>query len=249
MLLPFFSMNPVLIAAAVIPAVLLLLKIYKADRLEAEPPRLLWNLILMGVVSTSLAILTERIGSYIIGVLLREDSLAYQFFLYFFVVALSEEGFKYLLLYRRTWKSPDFNCQFDAVVYATFVSLGFALWENLSYVAAYGLGTALLRAVTAVPGHACFGVFMGVFYGIAKKYENRGEAGASRTFRILAVLLPVLLHGTYDFIAAVEGQNTTWVFIVFVVLLFLAAYGLVKKMSRTDNYIDGKPHLNDLWKF
>lgn len=97
------------------------------------------------------------------GILLPQSSTAYNVLLYFVVVALSEEGFKYLLLKKRTWYSSEFNCQFDGVVYAVFVALGFALWENISYVLMYGLGTAAVRAVTAVPGHACFGVFMGRF--------------------------------------------------------------------------------------
>ncbi len=82
----------------------------------------------------------------------RRVSTAYNVLLYFVVVALSEEGFKYLLLKKRTWYSSEFNCQFDGVVYAVFVALGFALWENISYVLMYGLGTAAIRAVTAVPG-------------------------------------------------------------------------------------------------
>lgn len=249
MLLPVLTMNPVLIAAAVIPAILLLRKIYHADRLDKEPTRLLVNLVVLGVVSTALAIVTERLGVWILSMTLDEDTVAYQFFFYFLVVALSEEGFKYLLLRQRTWKNPDFNCQFDAVVYATFVSLGFALWENISYVASYGLTTALIRAVTAVPGHACFGVFMGVFYGIAKKYDNLGQGGTSRIYRILALAVPVLLHGAYDFIASVGSGGATVVFLAFMAVMFFAAYRLVVMMSRSDRYIDNQPHYEDLWKF
>ena len=59
---------------------------------------------------------------------LVEDTVAdpglYQILLYFGVVACSEEGAKYFMLKRRTWNSPEFNCQFDGVVYGVFVSLG-----------------------------------------------------------------------------------------------------------------------------
>ena len=119
--------------------------------------------------------MTEQIGEAILGILLPQSSTAYNVLLYFIVVALSEEGFKYLLLKKRTWYSGEFNCQFDGIVYAVFVALGFALWENISYVLMYGLGTAAVRAVTAVPGHACFGVFMGAFYGLAKRNANIGD--------------------------------------------------------------------------
>jgi len=158
------------------------------------------------------------------------------------VVALSEEGFKYLLLKKRTWYSSEFNCQFDGVVYAVFVALGFALWENISYVLMYGLGTAAVRAVTAVPGHACFGVFMGAFYGLAKRYDNFGDEYRSRRCRRFAVLVPVLLHGTYDFIATYEYDGYAWIFVVFVVLLFAAAYRMIKKLSCDDRFIDGNDY-------
>ena len=72
--------------------------------------------------------------------------MAYNAIMYFGIVAFSEEGAKYFLLRRRTWHSAAFNCQFDGVVYAVFVALGFALWENISYVLMYGLSTALVRA-------------------------------------------------------------------------------------------------------
>ena len=147
-----FYVNPILIAAAVIPAIVLLRFVYKEDRLDKESPGLLLSLVIFGILSTFAAIVTEQIGEAILGILLPQSSTAYNVLLYFVVVALSEEGFKYLLLKKRTWYSSEFNCQFDGVVYAVFVALGFALWENISYVLMYGLGTAAVRAVTAVPG-------------------------------------------------------------------------------------------------
>ena len=60
----------------------------------------------------------------------------------------------------------------------------------------------------------------------------------SRRCRRLAVLVPVLLHGTYDFIATYEYDGYAWIFVVFVVLLFAAAYRRIKKLSRDDRFID-----------
>ena len=211
-----FYVNPILIAAAVIPAIVLLRFVYKEDRLDKESPGLLLSLVIFGILSTFAAIVTEQIGEAILGILLPQSSTAYNVLLYFVVVALSEEGFKYLLLKKRTWYSSEFNCQFDGVVYAVFVALGFA----------------------AVPGHACFGVFMGAFYGLAKRYDNFGDEYRSRRCRRLAVLVPVLLHGTYDFIATYEYDGYAWIFVVFVVLLFAAAYRMIKKLSCDDRFID-----------
>ena len=233
-----YYIDPVLAAAAIIPAVVLLIKVYQADRLEKEPVSLILSLVFFGVLSTAIAMVLEQVGTAVLGNYLPEGSVAYNAVLYFGIVAFSEEGAKYLLLKKRTWRDINFNCQFDGVVYGVSVSLGFALWENLGYVAMYGFGTALVRAVTAVPGHACFGVFMGTFYGLARRYENYGEPGRSRLFRWLAVIVPALLHGGYDFIASTESGDGTWIFAGFVIALFAAAFLLIRRLSRRDRYID-----------
>ncbi len=232
----FYRFNPILIAAAVIPAVILLLHIYRADKLDREPAGLLLSLVLYGIAATCIAMLAEKLGMRLLSPL-NHSSVAYNLLLYFVVVACAEEGAKYFLLYRRTWRSPHFNCQFDGVVYAVFVALGFALWENVSYVLMYGLKVALIRALTAVPGHACFGVFMGAWYGLAKRYENYGFPVRSRNCRIMAFLLPALLHGCYDYIATNQTTGSVLGFGGFILVMFLIAFLLVRRLSNQDRYI------------
>ena len=225
----------ILIAAAVVPAIFLMVKVYQADRLEKEPIGMLIGLLILGIISTSLAGTTEELGSIALANLFPNGGLLSDALLYFIVVALSEEGFKYLVLKTRTWKSPHFNCQFDGVVYAVFVSLGFALWENIAYVLRFGVGTAVARAVTAVPGHACFGVFMGVWYGVAKRYELAGRVEESAHARKMALLIPILLHGVYDFIASMENDIMSIIFLVFVGWMFRTALKLVRTVSAADS--------------
>ena len=83
--------------------------------------------------------------------------------------------FKFLALYLLIWKSPSFNEKFDGIVYAVFVSLGFAAVENVMYVMDGGFQTATVRALTAVPAHAIFGVTMGYYLGIAHMYTELGK--------------------------------------------------------------------------
>ena len=230
--------DPILIAAAVIPAVILLIKVERADRLEKESPGLLVSLVLFGIVSTAIATLGERLGILLLAFIFEEESVLYNVLLYFVVVALSEEGAKYVLLKRRTWNNPEFNCQFDGVVYSVFVSLGFALWENIGYVAYYGLTTALVRAVTAVPGHACFGVFMGAWYGMAKRRQGAGDLAGAAKLRRTALIVPMLLHGFYDFCATYQDTVMGLVFLAFVIAMFITANRLVKRMSANDTYIE-----------
>ncbi len=235
---PLLQWNVVLIAAAVIPAALLMLFTYRSDRLERESPRMLWNLFKAGVLSSLLAMVEEKVLSFLLDLTVSESSVLYNVILYFGIVAFAEESSKFFLMKAASWKSDEFDCQYDAVVYALFVSLGFALWENISYVLSYGFSTALIRAVTAIPGHACFGVFMGVFYGLARREENSGDPGRSQTYRFLAVLIPALLHGAYDYIAS-SGSGVGG-FIAFIAVLFLVSFLLVRRMSRNDRYLDDR---------
>jgi RsiW-degrading membrane proteinase PrsW (M82 family) len=232
---PLLTYHWILILAAIIPAIVLMVKVYRSDRLEKESPFLLRQLVIGGILATLLAMVTERVGEWILGMWVPRNSDLYNILLYFVVVGLSEEGFKYLMMKRRTWDDPEFNCQYDGVVYAVFTALGFALWENISYVLSYGLSAALVRAVTAVPGHACFGVFMGILYGIAKKEERSGYTGRSKLFRILSVIVPAVIHGAYDYVASVNSG--TPIFLVFIVVLFVLAYLLVGRASQNDRYI------------
>ena len=105
-------------------------------------------------------------------------------------------------------------------------------WER------YAATTALVRAVTAVPGHACFGVFMGVWYGLAKRLHGQGKDRASKLCRVLALLLPAFLHGCYDYIATIESVHYGWLFAAFVAVLFTIAFILIKRQSRHDRYLN-----------
>ena len=227
-----------LILAAVLPAAYLMIRVYRSDRLEPEPPRMVIGLVLLGVISTGLAGGAEQLGDAILRYFGLEDgSLLYNALFYFLVVGPAEEGFKYAVLRGRTWRHPAFDCQYDGVVYAVFVSLGFALWENIGYVLMSGWSTAVARALTAVPGHACFGVFMGAWYGIAKRYELYGYERESKRSRWLCVIVPAVIHGCYDFIASLESEYFVLVFLAFVIVMFITALRFVKRLSNEDRYM------------
>lgn len=232
-------MHLILIVAAILPAAFLMWRVYQADRLEKEPWSLLRSLLILGVAATALASFAEQVGDILLSWFVPEGSLPYNIIMYFLIVAFSEEGFKYLLLKGRTWRSPHFNCSFDGVVYAVFISLGFAIWENIAYVLSYGMATAIARALTAVPGHACFGVFMGTWYGVAKRYEEAGLIQEAARARRTGLLVAVLLHGTYDFIAAMQTEAMSLVFVVFVLSMFITALRFVRMHARNDGYIGG----------
>ncbi len=223
-----------LLLLAVLPGVVLFATIWKQDKIEKEPAGLLWSLFFGGALTTVSAMLFGWIGGEVLLDGLESTSLTYLLLDNFIVTALVEEGGKYFVLRRKTWRHPAFNYTFDAVVYAVTASLGFAVLENILYVLDSDITTALLRAVLSVPGHAFDAVYMGYFYGRAKAAQMAGDRRAMRGNLRAALWAPVLLHGFYDFCLETESGLFTIIFIVFDIALTVFAIRRIKKLSRSD---------------
>ena len=227
-----------LIWIALLPAIALAVYIYKKDGVEHEPVRLIVRLFGYGALACLPAALVEMVLSRVFAALQIQNHYWAIFLEAFVVAALCEETCKFLFL-RTTWRDPAFDFQFDGIVYAVTVALGFAALENVNYVLQYGLNTGLLRAVTAVPGHAIFGVFMGYFYGHAKLSDYSGHPGQTRDFLALSVAAPVLLHGTYDFLAMAMERSDIFMlpFFAFLILLYVIGVSRVNRSARSDRRV------------
>ena len=222
------------VVAALLPALILMRYIYCQDRVEKESIGLLMALFLRGIISALCAGVLESILMPVLGRIFSEGTILYTILLAFVVVAMAEEGTKFFFLKRHTWYHPEFNYRFDAIVYAVFVSLGFAAYENLLYVFNYGLSTAVLRAVTAIPAHMSFAVFSGVFYGRAKRCFVHGRHEMARWNLQMAYVIAVAFHGFYDACAMIGTGTSVVVFVVFVAAMFSMVLRLIKNESRLD---------------
>ena len=227
-------MLPLYVATAVIPALFLMKYIYDKDKVEKEPGYLLKALVIGGVLATLLSIVFETGGTMLLDASVSNSSPVYYVLLAFLVVAMVEEGTKLFFLKRRSWNDPNFTHLFDGVVYSAFVSLGFAAFENIGYVFSMGLSVAIPRALLSIPGHLGFSVFMGVFYGRAKRCEVRGDrAGCIRNL-LTGYLAAVFLHGFYDATAMINSTLTSILFFGFVAIMYLAVYWLIRDASTHD---------------
>lgn len=254
-----------LLIAALIPAVVLCIYLFYKDRVEKEPIGLLAKLLLFGVISCFPAILGEEILYAIIGdafsgamyqneageiFMSSKDFHIYQFFLAFIGVALVEEFCKWILLIFGTKKNRNFDHLFDGIIYATFVSIGFAAYENIGYVFNYGFQVAVTRAIFSVPGHMFFGVMMGYYYSfwhitdqtaeLEKRYMALGKIPVTNTFdssknKWLSLVVPVLFHGFYDFCLFVGSPLTTTLFYIFVIFMYVYCFRKIRQMSANDS--------------
>ncbi len=224
-----------LLFLALLPALLLMRSIYKKDTVEKEPVGLLLVSAFAGALACIPAAWIEQVLIAVLDGFFREGTLIYAALEAFLIVAAAEEGCKLFFLKKLTWKSSHFNYRFDGIVYAVFMSLGFAGLENILYVLNFGPDVLISRGLLAVPGHMTFAVFMGLHYSEAKLAALRGRHDAkSRSLR-KAFITPVLLHGFYDF-CLMSGLNIlALVFIGFVIVLDLSALRAVRRASKNDH--------------
>lgn len=222
---------------AVIPAVIIFVIVYRSDRIEKEPLGFLIRLMVAGGLTIISAILIGLLGQSIVTAFVSPDTLLFLFIDNFLLTALVEEGGKYYVLKKKTWNSAEFNYTFDAVVYAVAVSLGFALVENILYLIDGDLITAILRGVLSVPGHAIDGIFMGYYYGLAKKYEWKGAVREKKQNLRKALLVPVIIHGFYDFCLETGSDVFYFLFFIFEIILTVFAVHRFRKLSREDDKI------------
>jgi len=211
--------------ASLAPVFIILFYIYLRDKYEKEPLGMLVKALLLGIVIVLPVIFVERLLMNLMPEAGKAASAAWHAFV---VAGTTEELFKFLALYLLIWNSPSFNEKFDGIVYAVFVSLGFAGVENVLYVLDGGMQTALTRALTAVPAHAIFGITMGYYLGIAHMYtELRGK------YLGRALLIPIILHGIYDFILMVEIGWLLLLFVPYVIVLYIWGMKKMKVLSDT----------------
>jgi protease PrsW len=211
-----------LLALAIAPGIAICLFIYLKDKYNREPLGLMILSFIMGMLSIIPAAIVQIALTKPVEHVMGEGILYVAVFSYL-IVALSEEGSKFLLLRLIPYRRKAFDDPFDGIVYAVMVSMGFATLENIGYVLQHGLGTGLLRMFLSVPAHATFGVLMGYHVGLAKF-----DPANRRKYMRLAIFWPVFFHGTFDFFLFL---GKPWLF-VGAVISFIVAVRLSLKLIR-----------------
>ncbi len=164
----------------------------------------------------------------------------------FFQAAFVEESLKFLVFLFFVSKFNAFNEPMDAVVYGVCISLGFSLMETLEWThimyTEEGPDEALLeaqsRAWTSNTMHAGCGILMGTFLSNAffqKKYNFLKL--------ILALFVPILLHGFYNFSIGHGADTLSYIFIFLSIGVILFGWRKarerqkLKKMEMEDKVI------------
>ncbi len=180
-----------LLISSIAPALIILYLIYRHD-VDREPRKLLLKCFFGGILS----ILMTLILVLPFNGISMPTGFAKSFYDAFVTAGIPEELSKWLILYWLVRKAPAFDQYYDGIIYAVFVSMGFALVENIMYVMNGDMGTVISRAIMAVPGHMLFAVAMGYYFSMAK-FDTPQKA---KVHMAMSLIIPIALHGTYDFL-------------------------------------------------
>lgn len=259
---------PFLSIVMLIPAAALCVFIYLKDRVEKEPWWLLLLLFCLGAALFFPVLYAERA---LTGLFDKAFSGDIQFTLSgvaeygskgvkalhnslcaFVGVALIEEIVKWFAVQAVTYRSKDFNCLFDGIVYHVFYAAGFAAADSVRFAIKNGTGMLLMRSLAVVPAYLLFGVVSGLLYTLI---HTRGEAAnfedamiareeyKKKLIRLNGLLVPAAIlictaiHGLFA-LTSMDGASADLRFAYFVmtVLLWAAGFLIVSMVSKRDAF-------------
>ena len=228
-----------LFIGSIAPVALLLWYIYKKDA-HKEPPWQLCKSFLLGCAATVPICIVEIIVGFFVSTDSNEVGNGLGLFLSTLIgIGIIEELFKWLIVRFSNYNNINFNESFDALVYAVFASLGFAVVENLMYVFLSVLNgvlasfvTLIARFITAVPGHFFFGISMGYFFAKAKKAQVEQNRPHEVRYLILSILVPSFIHTIYDYLLLAGTNDGIVIWLTLLVVCYIVAIKLIKRSSK-----------------
>ena len=203
---------------AVSPAILIVIYFFLRDRFR-EPPRIVLYTFALGVLSC-IPILIVNIPLDIYGYSLNTSNFGRDFYKNILRAAFHEEFYKFIILYYFCARHTEFNEPMDAIVYGVAASLGFSALENVNYVLSHESyyttwqEMAYIRVFPTIM-HGTNGVIMGLLLSKVL-FVHRNH-----TKLILALLIPVLIHGSYNLIITYLPGLGILLLIILVIYIFI----------------------------
>ena len=128
-----------------------------------------------------------------------------------FGVAIFEEGYKWFFTNSFIYKRK--LSKIEIMEYAIFISLGFAIFENLVfYISKYGMDVAISRLYSAIPLHIGCAIFMGYLLGM-DNHKIR--------YNILGLIIPTCMHAFYNSFLYMKNDSLNIYSFLFLIIIFL----------------------------
>ena len=236
--------DPFLLSLCVIPSLLIIWYIYIKDKSEKEPFYLIIILFIGGIISCLISILISLISKQYIPYLnmsYHNMNIFEIIFKVLIVITLSEEVTKWIINYITIWRNKNFKHIYDPIIYSTCTALGFATFENIIYVSTFqnhGIMVAIMRGLISIPSHAVFGIYSGYYLGIAKNAYFSNKKNKVIKYKILSLILPILLHFTFDILLVKTNGIKYGIFVIFLTILYINAYNIIQKLSNVSKQLN-----------
>ena len=235
------------IVAALIPVLIIIFYVFKQDQFP-EPKRIVFKTFIFGAaIVLALNLILGDVDKYASTYFKGET---FNFFDNFIRAAFLEEFFKMIVIVFFCTRKDEFDEPMDGLVYGVAASLGFAAYENIEYVLysyeqpSYSI--ALIRAFSAVPLHAICGVMMGflITQAIFEKEHNYLNL-------ILSLLIPVGIHGLYNFslTSSLISQHMAFIIVIVFIIRAIFLFNSLKKKQKASIIFNKKYYRIDITNF
>ena len=216
---------------AILPVYMIGKYFYNKDTIK-EPKKLLKKLFLSGIISGLIVIfISTIIIIFIPNIANLDNKNLLSLILYCFIfVATIEEISKFIMIYHISFNNKEFDQAFDIILYSIYVGLGFACFENIIYILSSNSSIILsfVRGITAIPAHTSFQIIMGYYLYLYKINHKKNN------YILLSIIIPILLHGTYDYILLSNNHLLLLYFIIVLIFIFIFSYLKAKKLIKID---------------
>lgn len=188
----------IILSGIIAPAIFWICYFYYKDRFQPEPIRNLGISYLLGIATAFACIKFYGLLPFVglpddFSALMNSHRI--QFLLYSLgVTGVVEEFFKLLPFLFIITRFKAFDEKIDGIIYASMIALGFASFENISYLA-YMDGLELVGRAFASPlTHTIFSSIWGYAIGVARIYKK-----SILTASLWSILLAAFIHGIFNF--------------------------------------------------
>lgn len=250
---------------AVLPALILCGYIFYKDRIEREPVGLLLILFLSGFAAYIPSFFIQKHSTSLIDLIFKSKieitaegavnyaspstEILHLSLCAVFGYSLISILIRWLVLFLITRKNKNFNYLFDGVVYSVFISLGFAVCENLHFIMQNDTDMSIEKLITSVPCHLFIGVLMGYYYTMwhmrftANAIENnllkagvieKDNIRSSAVWLIGSLFIPLAVNSVYILAGKIKYDVASFVFYLAIFILFGISFITINGIALKD---------------
>ena len=220
--------------AAIIPMSIYLVLIWKFDRYDREPFKLVFTNYLWGALG---AIVLALLGSFLLTAVASffiNDNLQLSRFGAIVVAPIVEETTKGMFLLI-TISNKKFDNITDGIVYGGAIGLGFGMTENFLYFVSYAdsipnwIMLVVVRSLFSAVMHCVSTATLGAFLGFAKFKAS----GKKMLYAFVGLVTAMLIHSIWNFSLSFETITPIgFLFMLVSIIIFISTFAISLRGER-----------------